>query len=168
MDEINYDSARGDVITYSGIEVGQVYECKETTITHPQRRFHIQGFCTTDGDKFPNVSVRLFVESEPRKNSDGIMHGWVTTERISDFLNSATLITNADGTPHGDYRDGDVWVFCGQSGKSMGDSYLIKTVHGVKMVSSRDIFKPISDTAFPQLPHEYKLIYREGQGVIND
>ena len=167
MSEINYDSARGDVIKDSGIEVGQVYECKKTPDSYPERRFHIQGFCTIDGDRYPDVSVRLFVESEPSKNSDGIMHGWVSAEKISDFLNSATLITNADGTPHvkpNDYRDGDVW-------QSLITSALYSFWNG----ACRDVFDVRSDSFMVHKssllitePHEYKLIYRDGQGVIND
>jgi len=136
------------------IEVGQVWQEKKSSNTKT-----ILATFKNNDDNY----VAYLYESGAGKHGGSC--GYVA---IWDYCK---LITNADGTPHvkpNDYRDGDVWVFCGQSGKSMGDSYLIKTVHGVKMVSSRDLFKPISDTAFPQLPHEYKLIYRIGQGVINE
>ena len=82
------------------------------------------------------------------------------------------LITNADGTPYvkpSDYQEGDVWVFCGISGHVTGDAYLIRYIDGVMRITSMSCDGvPIAESAFIRLPDEYKLIYRKGQGVIND
>ena len=83
------------------------------------------------------------------------------------FCEMFTLVTNADGTPHvkpNDYRNGDIW-------QSLITSALYSFWNG----TYRDVFDVSGDyfryhKSSPLItePHEYKLIYRDGQGVIND
>ena len=90
---------------------------------------------------------------------------------IIGFIESHTLITNADGTPHvkpNVYRHGDVWAFYGNS-DTPDNSYLIKFVNGHLRAISKQLDLPLSETALKgEFQSDYRLIYRDGKVVTND
>ena len=82
-----------------------------------------------------------------------------------ELIKKHTLITNADGTPHtppNDYQAGDVWEWIEAKEPVMismcGDLVSAPNVHPEQLAGSNLTVNP----------QEYRLIYRMGQGVVND
>jgi len=136
------------------LEVGQVWEGFDNM------KWTILGF-----SKEFNKSMVLHRLSDGRENNNTRFDcGYCIEEMFRDDL---TLITNADGTPYvkpNDYQDGDVWIY-----KDKTPIIISVTDETVLFIDKFHFqFQSIKDTTFLDNPQDYKLIYRKGQGVIND
>ena len=94
-------------------------------------------------------------------------NGVNTYSELAFLSDGLKLITNADGTPHtppNDYQAGDVW-------ESVPNqiAILITMYDDNLCMTSKFRSEPetIINTRMDDEPQNYRLIYREGQGVIN-
>ena len=101
-----------------------------------------------------------------RHDKDGAFGDCGSCDEAS-FRHDVELITNADGTPYtppNDYQAGDVW-------ESVPNqiAILITMYDDNLCMTSKFRSEPetIINTRMDDEPQNYRLIYREGQGVIN-